>query len=1340
MVDRKWGAISSGATFETLVTTLVFFEHPDAALFGRRGVDGGQDARSGDGVRVFQAKHHADGSAAKAIADAKKEAAKILGYRSPEHPRHSQWKTVKHWRLVTNATFNPTDRHRWDNEVVPVFEAQGLVADYWERANLDALLDKNPEVDRAFFENETRAFLSLPELRERLPTQEPFLQRPALGEFFGREVETVQFRDFLASEKLFLVVHGAGGIGKTRLLVESGELFAAEGDWQVLWANVASMTATSAWFEAIVPERATLLLVDEPPDERILQQLSEQLGGRTGRSAKWKVAIAVRSQRDPVLGFLRAPRIRSRMQELPITALPLPAAEAMCNDLLRSGATGAISDAVRHSAARELARRFGRHPVWLTLAVHVLESRGELSEVPSTAQDLAASYLDEVTRRNGQDIDPATITVLRWVALLGTVNRADDATITLIGEGSAVGDLAEVRARLASLVARRVLVERGAERRLVELNPTVLRDHVLLSWLTINLGYGEIPIVPSLEAKRLAGKVRGAMLAGNISALELSILVSLARTERLLQLEGSHVSLLDDFFQDVRGAVDSMSASRRIALAEVLGAIAAFRPVDTTVLTSAMRLSIAETETLERSYRSRTLGHDDVLLELAWPVWRAATGAQSYESQLAVLTELCALTEAEAEVRGRRPQGLPNDGKRAAALVTRVLEGGPQFWGDYDAAARECAELVLRQVERNPPSSGDTDLLKALVGQLLSTDRRQTWSDEDVLHIRTYSIHLEHPAWATREVVLARLKSILASDDTPLQSRIALWTIFAKAHGSLNWSRGGADAETGKLYLPHLQDDLVWANDVLTSSGRSIEELKAARALWHWDHGHATDTKVRAASEQLERLYVANGLADEFEPLVSRGDWQELEGRAFAKAQALATQDDAAAIDAFVDRAIRFLGNEAELSRFWSIALGLGRLAPSYDGVRAFVRSALSLDTASPRVHFAADTAASWVAVLRKGARPADACSLVVELLSHCSDEERKSTLLQRLYGGSPRPAYYGELTPEEHQLVRSVGPLFLAQGRGPTFIAMLGVTLRHEWESLRLLVEDALSSIPGAQLAAGLAELVEAVSWVVHDSASSVTPLPRGLGQWLLEQIIRLPDLDELGGNVEWYIADVLRQVERVPFSWLPGALAKRIERERQEGSENFSAVSHHARLSKYVAPISVADAEMPQVARAVRALVDFASDKGSVGYSLPEVLRDVDPEGVAIPDEVARRVSVAVSPEELRALARIGGAYSIGSAPWRAIAKPVIARGAAGGSNLQRSLFRGLADRGIRTWSGTVGQVPTIFLAAVETAKQSLETELDLELVDFWKWSLEIAESELRDQEERSKEERGE
>jgi hypothetical protein len=37
MRDRNWGAISSGATFEALAATLVFFEDPKAMLFGRRG-------------------------------------------------------------------------------------------------------------------------------------------------------------------------------------------------------------------------------------------------------------------------------------------------------------------------------------------------------------------------------------------------------------------------------------------------------------------------------------------------------------------------------------------------------------------------------------------------------------------------------------------------------------------------------------------------------------------------------------------------------------------------------------------------------------------------------------------------------------------------------------------------------------------------------------------------------------------------------------------------------------------------------------------------------------------------------------------------------------------------------------------------------------------------------------------------------------------------------------------------------------------------------------------------------------------------------------------------------
>jgi hypothetical protein len=98
MAERKWGAIARGATFESLATTIVRFEDPKASLFGRRGKDGGQDARSSDGARVFQAKHHDNSSAAAAISDAKKEATKIEEYRQPDHTRHGPWMGVTQWR------------------------------------------------------------------------------------------------------------------------------------------------------------------------------------------------------------------------------------------------------------------------------------------------------------------------------------------------------------------------------------------------------------------------------------------------------------------------------------------------------------------------------------------------------------------------------------------------------------------------------------------------------------------------------------------------------------------------------------------------------------------------------------------------------------------------------------------------------------------------------------------------------------------------------------------------------------------------------------------------------------------------------------------------------------------------------------------------------------------------------------------------------------------------------------------------------------------------------------------------------------------------------------------
>jgi hypothetical protein len=409
--------------------------------------------------------------------------------------------------------FNPADQQRWDDEVVPVFRRQGLIAEYWGRSQLDALLDKHPEVDRSFFGNQTRGFLTLPEARERIASQETFLKRSTPTPFVGRGEELDQVARFMPSDSRFLVIHGAGGVGKTRLLIEAGEEIASMGRWQVLWANVETMLSSGTWFEGIVPERPTLLLVDEPQDDQLLRILDEQ---QSGRASKWKVAIAVRSPKDPVMRWLGGARTKKRVDTINLGVLRPDEAEQMCMGLLTSGPLGARGDRWSRQVARELAGRFSCSPMWLTIAVHVLETSGDLAGVPKTADNLADLYLDEIIQCQKEFQPEQVRLLLRWVALVGAVNRESDAAIELLREGSGIASDTLVREMLARLVARGGLSQRGARNRLVELKPNVLRDHVLIRWLSVDVGYGETPMQPSDAARTIVDDILHTVLQAHL--------------------------------------------------------------------------------------------------------------------------------------------------------------------------------------------------------------------------------------------------------------------------------------------------------------------------------------------------------------------------------------------------------------------------------------------------------------------------------------------------------------------------------------------------------------------------------------------------------------------------------------------------------------------------------------------------------------------------------------------------------------------------------------------------------------------------------------------------------
>ncbi len=1316
-VSLDWRLIANGATFEALVSLLVAFEDPGAHQYGRAGKDASIDVLSGDGAIVYQSKFHRDGTFSDVLADAKKEAAKIRAYRQSGHPHYEKWKGVTHWRLCTNVPLNPNDEQHWKSEVEPLFLGMNIVPCFWAGRDLEARLIKYPELVASFFEGEIRTFLNLQEAWDLVRAVEPFLERASHISFQGRGDQLDVVDKFLVSDHRFLVFEGPGGIGKTRLLLEAGERIAMSGTWTVWWANPSSMILSSSWFRAIIPERPTVLLIDEPEDDQLLRVLVEQLG--RSRTIRWKVILTVRSSKWPVLQLLEHPRLQRQTWVVGIPNLSLNDAVKMCEDLLRSGILkNKLSDEQLLHVARRLSERFDQYPLWYTLAVDLLEhSDGTLASIPNTSRDVANRYLDEVI---SPLVSPQTaLALLRWVALIGPINLEDDRLLDILRQVSQLSDATALRHIFGELVRARVLVRRGVRSLLTEVKPDVIRDHLLISWLT----EFDLDASPrrSSQTEVLVALLSQALLTGVFTSVHQSILVSLARIEKILSIAEVPLRLLDQLFADISNRVHSVPAHIRITIPEVMQTIAGARPNDIVAVSQLLRLSDVAEETIDTLFGSRVLGKDDVVFQLPWLVYHAAMGADSPSLRHKILTELNQLVEQEAAITMRK--SLPNDGKRAGQLVDRLVAGNPEVSVDFFDAVQSTTHDMLANLSVTQGRVMSSSI-RVFLEAVLSTERQRWWAEGYSFHVQTHLVGPGQPEWELRQEVRSHLKDLLAGSDLPFEVRRLCWDLLAESHTGMNRIRDKAQAHLKAVADREMLDDLVWVKSVITDRLDNTRELEAARKVWMWHSRFEQDPEIKAASLDLEAMYTQNSVIAEFESLLSADDWTKKGQRCADTAQQLVQGDASANISSFLARAIRFFTDRQDIVQILPVAGALGRLIPTNPSLVVFVKHELASNTDDFRRVFAEVMAMEWINELRAHG--------VADLLSETATDSHRVRLLTRIFDPTSQSHL---LTPKDLELLRASENLFIRTGQSETFIRLVGGTFCFDWAGLRQCIGRILASVPDEQIDSNVIALIDSIHWAVKVRPSGKPPAT--LAKWLLGHVLQISDLTN---QTSWYVEEIIQSLGPLPLTWLPQSLATRRDMERECGTRRVKAVNSHVAWARFVRPVNRYSRNNRSISHACEQLIEFAGEASSVGYYLPDIVTIVDPHGILIPGIVAGRIAATQTFDDVVALAPIAATYGIGSISWRQIAKDALTFAMRLPDRDRQSIYGVLLNPGMRSWSSAPGTVPEWVIATVESAQERLESETDPQFRELWAWHLAMSKQELQSWQDRIEEEKEE
>ncbi|UJR79179.1 hypothetical protein [Sandaracinus amylolyticus] len=1258
----RWDAITSGETFQSLAAQIVRRVDAHAHVFTWPGPDGGQDARSGDGETVYQAKHHARPEARHPREDALKELSKIRAYREPTHPRHPQWASVRRWVLLTNVATQATEAERWDREVVPAFTREGLNVELWGAERLEQHVSEFPALKRAFFDGETRAFISLGEALHYARTSDPAAHEGELPTFRGRDELVTEIVARFATAPIVPLVAPAG-VGSSRLaLAVAIEAVTAGVVPAVYFANPANLAADTRWYEAFVPDQPMLVVLDELDENDGLRSVKRILEEMRTRAPMWKLLVVTKTHQQ----HLRTAVFVRAADTLEVPPLQEDATASLIDEIVRRRVpANALLERQLGRVARAVAHDSEGFPAWAVLSALTVASGGSLSRVPGSRREQVQTYLHTIRERVSREMSsgPAVVRVLRAVAALGTLDAQRDGHSSWVREMANGISSEQLREILEALERLRVVRRRGVNRRLWSVVPAVLSDAVLAEWLTDDAR----TLAPNANALDLVTWLREAIASGpNPQSPVVPVLRRLARMAFVGAEHAQPIShAIRGLFRDARARGEqALDLEWVIDLAENIAHSMPGIAVD-------LALHVLRGGTSNENMRVRS--------RVPWLLFHAACGARTSDERREVVGAL----ERAAHAEARSPTRNEQDGKSAPRVIKRILDSIDEVVSDFTL---EFEAMIAAMLAGMPPDPARIDSAAWFIEPLVHAEGFTTHFERDTFHYGTYRVHPESERAKARWRVLDRLWGILEHEPSSPWRPLA-WRMLIASRSAMLF---GSDDPRDRTRA-HLQR----AVGILTAhQALGLDELRAARRTWSWHLEYGDEPAEKALAEQCEAHYVRAVRADPATNILLGDEFQaDLEpvrtGSAIDVAQMFAAILDAAErLDddfawARARRIADYVGGlpRAECREAWFLISPRAHAGPRHAGVvTEYLGGVLSAarrtgDRAIVDLWRDVDLRASALAVASRAALYGNRLTVAAELVQEdlASFSERVSELA----------ASYPLET-------------FSALGR----MVRLGCAANQ-------LVADAWLATSDAVRARCFAALVEGTYSAI---ATDETARTSALSTWLLDQLVEVPDPDHVfSGASDWHLEQVLAKCGRPSVEWVATFLAQRAERYDPDG-HTYDVVPYTTPLHHFV-DVTVVD---PTILTTVFRYV--------VGEALvPKWLSALDPSRSTLIELMAAEIDAArTRPEQLARAARWALCFVENGAEWRRLAQRAAGHASAFPSDDRDRVYRQMVDRH-RLYTSKSGEISPARLQELREAQTRLDEEQDPALRDYWRWRLE-------------------